>query len=59
MGINIEFLNERKKVLLRREHFGRTGVFFKRIIDINESTEEVLKKIATNNSMIRKKLYKK
>ncbi|MFX1273999.1 MAG: nucleotidyltransferase domain-containing protein [Promethearchaeota archaeon] len=59
MGINIEFINERKNVLLRRERYGRTGVFFKRVIDMNESIEEVLKKIAAKHSIIRKKLYKK
>ena len=59
IGINIEYLNERKNVLLRREQHGRTGVFFKRILDINESTEEVIRKLATRHSIIRKKLYKR
>jgi len=55
--ISIETINERKKVLLRREKYGRTGVFVKRPLEINESTEEVLKKLANEKSMIRKKLY--
>jgi predicted nucleotidyltransferase len=59
VGIGIETLNERKKVLLRREKHGRTGVFLKRSIQIDESTEEVLKNMATRRSIIRKKLFKK
>jgi predicted nucleotidyltransferase len=59
VGINITTVNERKKVLLRREKHGRTGVFFKKQFDASESTEEVLKKIANKNSLVRKKLYKR
>ena len=59
VGISINTLNERKKVLLRREKYGRTGVFLKRHLQINETTEEVLKKLADGKSIIRKKLFKK
>jgi len=59
VGINITTVNEREKVLLRREKHGRTGVFFKKQIDASESTEEALKKIANKNSIVRKKLYKR
>ncbi|MFX0038962.1 MAG: nucleotidyltransferase domain-containing protein [Promethearchaeota archaeon] len=59
VGISVDTLNEREKVLLRREKFGRTGVFLKRSIQINESTEDVLKKLAKKKSIIRKKLFKK
>ena len=57
IGININGVNERIKVLLRREKHGRTGVFFKKQIDASESTEEVLKKLADKHSIVRKKLY--
>ncbi len=59
LGINIETVNERKKVLLKREKHGRTGVFLKRSIEIDESTEDVLKKLANKKSIVRKKLYKR
>jgi hypothetical protein len=59
VGINITTVTERERVLLRREKHGRTGVFFKQQIDASESTEEVLKKIANKNSLVRKKLYKR
>ncbi len=59
VGVNIDIIYEREKVLLRREKYGRTGVFLKRSIQINETTEEVLKKMAKSKSIIRKKLFKK
>ena len=59
VGISIDTLNERKKVLLRREKHGKTGVFLKRQLQVNETTEEVLKKLANKKSIIRKKLFKK
>ena len=59
VGISIDTLNERKKVLLRREKYGRTGVYLKRPLQINETTEEVLKKMAKRKSIIRKKLFQK
>jgi hypothetical protein len=59
LGIHIETVKERKKVLLKREKFGRTGVFLKREIKITETTEGVLKKLADKKSIIRKKLYRK
>jgi predicted nucleotidyltransferase len=59
VGISIDTINEREKVLLRREKHGKTGVFLKRSIQMNEPTEEVLKKLAKRKSIIRKKLLKK
>ncbi|MFX0021373.1 MAG: nucleotidyltransferase domain-containing protein [Candidatus Hermodarchaeota archaeon] len=59
VGISIDTLNERKKVLLRREKYGRTGVFLKRPIQMSESTEDILQKLAKRKSIIRKKLFKK
>ena len=59
VGISINTVNERKKVLLRREKHGRTGVFLKRKIQMNETTEEVLKKLANRKSIVRKKLFKR
>lgn len=59
LGINIETILERKRVLLKREKYGRTGVFLKRKLDVNESTEVILKELANKKSIIRKKLYEK
>ncbi|MFX1259159.1 MAG: nucleotidyltransferase domain-containing protein [Promethearchaeota archaeon] len=59
IGISINTILEREKVLLKREKRGRTGVFLKRELSINESPEEVLKKIANKNSILRRKLCKR
>ncbi len=59
LGIGIDTILERKKVLLKREKHGKTGVFLKRSLDINESTEEVLKKLSNKKTIIRKKLYQR
>ncbi|MGB5910173.1 MAG: nucleotidyltransferase domain-containing protein [Promethearchaeia archaeon] len=59
LKISLNTINERVKVLLKREKHGRTGVFLKRTINIQETTEVVLKKLANKKSIVRKKLYQK
>ena len=59
INISIQTILDRKKVLLRREKYGKTGVFLKYQLNINESTEDVLKKLADKKSIIRKKLYQR
>jgi len=59
LSVSINLINERKRVLLRREKFGKTGVFLKRSIEMNETTEDVLKKLANEKSIVRKKLLQR
>ncbi len=54
--VDIETILERRNVLLRREQYGRTGVFLKRSLNPDESTEDVLKLLAKKKAIIRKKL---
>lgn len=56
VGVSINTVNERIRVLLRREKYGKTGVFLKRKLQMDESTEEILKKLAKRKSIVRKKL---
>jgi len=56
VGVSLDTINGRKKILLRREQHGRTGVFLKRELQLHESTEEVLKNLAKTKSIVRKKL---
>ena len=58
VGVSLDIVNERIRVLLKREKFGKTGVFLKRNLHLNESTEEVLKTLAKKKAIIRKKLFK-
>jgi len=59
LNVSIDLINERKRVLLKREKFGKTGVFLKRSIEMNETTEDVLKKLANKKSIVRKKLLQR
>jgi len=59
LNVSINLINERKKVLLKREKKGRTGVFLKRPIAIRETTELVLKKLSNKSSIVRKKLLQR
>lgn len=59
INVSIDLIKEREKVLLKREKFGKTGVFLKRPIEMNESTEDVLKKLANKKSIVRKKLIQR
>ncbi|MFX1239276.1 MAG: nucleotidyltransferase domain-containing protein [Promethearchaeota archaeon] len=59
LGINIKTINQRKKILLKREKQGRSGVFFKHRIEKDEITEEVLNRLSRRHSLIRKKLYRR
>jgi predicted nucleotidyltransferase len=56
LKISIDTINERKNVLLRREKYGRTGVFLKKELSQNETPYGVLNKLARKNSIVRKKL---
>jgi len=59
LNVGINLINERKRVLLRREKFGKTGVFLKRSIGVGETTELVLKQLSNKNTIVRKKLLQR
>jgi predicted nucleotidyltransferase len=59
LNVSIDLINERRRVLLKRERFGKTGVFLKRSIEMNETTEDVLKRLANKKSIVRKKLLQR
>ncbi len=56
INVDIETVIERRNVLLRREQYGRTGVFIKRSLKPDESTEDVLKILARKKTIIRNKM---
>ncbi|MHA1803753.1 MAG: nucleotidyltransferase domain-containing protein [Promethearchaeota archaeon] len=59
LGIHLNTINERITVLTRREKHGKTGVFLKKTLSMEDSVEDVLKKLAKKNSIIRSKLLQK
>lgn len=56
LGINIDTVLERVRVLTRRDEIGRTGVFVKYVLRDDESFEEALINIAKKNPLIRRSL---
>lgn len=56
LKISIDIINERIRVLTRRDEVGRTGVYLKRKLGKEESFEEVLKKLIDKDPAIRRRM---
>lgn len=56
LGISVEIVSERIRVLTRRREVGRTGIFLSETIPVNESFESALKTIASRNPAVRRRL---
>ncbi|RJS78807.1 DNA polymerase subunit beta [Candidatus Bathyarchaeota archaeon] len=56
LGISVNTVLDRVRTLTRRDEIGRTGVFLKKEIALDESLEEVLKNLADRNPAIRRRL---
>jgi hypothetical protein len=56
LGVSLDLVNERVRTLLRRDRFGRTGVFMKRELRSDEGFEEALSELAAKTPNIRRKL---
>lgn len=59
LGISIETVEERVRVLSRRDEIGRTGVFVKYMLSPDEVFEEALVKIARRNPLVRRQLIER
>lgn len=56
LGISIETVVERVRVLSKRDEFGRTGVFIKYELAPHESFEEAIENIVKRNPLLRESL---
>jgi hypothetical protein len=56
LGISLETIEERIRVLDRRDKIGRTGVYLNVTLAPEESFEEVLERIVSKNSHVRKRM---
>ena len=56
IGISVETVLERVRVLTRRDEVGRTGVFVKVELEPWDSIEEAAKRVARNNPLFRRAL---
>lgn len=59
VGVSIELIMERIRVLTRRDEIGRTGVYFKAHLSENENFEVKLKERIENDPNLRRLLYKR
>jgi len=59
IGVNKKIIDERIRVLTRRNNIGRTGVYLKYRLSENESFESALKKVLDRDPAIRRTIYKR
>lgn len=57
LGVSIETVRERVRILLRREKIGRTGIFVDRELYPDETFELALKRLAEQNPAVRRRVY--
>lgn len=56
LGVSVETVSDRVRVLLRRDDVGRTGVFVERLLSSEETFEMVLQQLADENPAVRRRL---
>ncbi|MHA1238476.1 MAG: nucleotidyltransferase domain-containing protein [Candidatus Odinarchaeia archaeon] len=56
IGVSLDVVEERVRVLSKRDEKGRTGVYLNYVLNPDEVFEEVLKKIADKNPIIRRRI---
>lgn len=56
LGVSLDLVEERARVLRRRDSIGRTGVYLRRELSPEETFEEALKEISERNPIVRRRL---
>jgi hypothetical protein len=56
LGVGLEIIKERKRVLERRRETGRTGIFLNQTVPDDESFESLLDRIAKKNPAVRRRI---
>ena len=56
LGVSVETVMDRVHALLKRDEVGRTGVFIKRELDVDETFELALKRMAEENPAVRRRM---
>lgn len=59
LGISDLMVKQRMRVLTRRKKKGRTGVFLKQELSVNDNVEAVLRDIARTNRLVRRRLERR
>jgi len=58
VGVSLKIVQERVKVLMRRDEVGRTGVYLKRQLAPHHTFESLLKSISDRDPVVRRRLRK-
>jgi len=58
VGVGLKIVEERVKILMRRDEVGRTGVYLKRQLSPEETFEAVLKHISDRDPVVRRRVQK-
>lgn len=58
LGVSVETVLERVRVLSRRDSVGRTGVFLKHVLQPDETFEDAIQELARRNSIVRRALQR-
>jgi predicted nucleotidyltransferase len=56
LGITPKIIEARVRVLTKRDKVGRTGIFMREMIDLDQSLEEQLQRLADENPIVKKKV---
>ncbi len=56
LGISVETVLQRVRVLTRRDEIGRTGVYLKRVLSDDEHFEDILRRIADQDPVVRNRI---
>lgn len=56
LGVSLDIVNQRVRVLMKRDKIGRTGVYLKKVLRKNDNFEQILKKIADKDSVVRNRM---
>ncbi|WXG40717.1 MAG: nucleotidyltransferase domain-containing protein [Candidatus Freyarchaeum deiterrae] len=59
LGVSLDIVNQRVRVLMKRDKVGRTGVYLKKVLDRDENFEQVLKRISDKDSVVRNRMRAK
>jgi predicted nucleotidyltransferase len=58
VGVSLKIVEERLKILLRRDEVGRTGVYLKRRLAPSDTFEALLKRISDRDPVVRRRVQK-
>lgn len=58
VGVSLKIVEERVKILMRRDEVGRTGVYLKRQLAPDETFESVLKHVSDRDPVVRRRVQK-